>query len=52
MAKRKHSPEWMLARVQEYLDGKVSYESIAIANRIGAETLRGWIHILFSSKNP
>lgn len=44
MAKRKHSPEWMLARVQEYLDGKVSYESIAIANGIGAETLRGWIH--------
>lgn len=44
MAKRKHSPEWMLARVQEYLDGKASYESIAIANGVGAETLRGWIH--------
>lgn len=44
MAKRKHSPEWMLARVQEYLDGKGSYESIAICNEIGEKTLREWVH--------
>ena len=33
MAKRKHSPEWMLARVNEYLSGMGSYESIAKARR-------------------
>lgn len=43
MAKRKHSPEWMLARVQEYLDGKGSYETLAAANGIGTTTLIEWI---------
>lgn len=44
MSKRKHSPEWMLARVKEYLDGKGSYESIASANGIGKRTLQGWVY--------
>ena len=43
MAKRKHSPEWMLARVQEYLSGEGSYVSIAKANGISRRTLRGWV---------
>ncbi len=34
MAKIKHSVEWMLERVNEYLNGKGSYESIAKANRL------------------
>jgi hypothetical protein len=28
MSKRKHSPEWMLARVREYLAGEGSYKAI------------------------
>lgn len=44
MSKRKHSPEWMLARVQEYLDGKGSYETLAAANEIGFKTLKDWVH--------
>ena len=32
MAKRKHSADWMLARVREYLSGKGSYQQIARAN--------------------
>ena len=44
MSKRKHSPEWMLARVQEYLDGKGSYEKLASANEIGSKTLKDWVH--------
>ena len=43
MAKKKHSPEWMLAKVNEYLSGKGSYESIATANGIGTETLHRWV---------
>ena len=43
MSKRKHSPEWILARVQEYLSGKGSYDSIANANGISKRTLRGWV---------
>lgn len=44
MSKRKHSVEWMLAGVQEYLDGKGSYDTLAAANGIGATTLVEWIH--------
>ena len=43
MSKRKHSPEWMIARVQEYLSGKGSYKSIARANDISDRSLRAWI---------
>jgi transposase-like protein len=43
MSKRKHSPEWMIARVQEYLSGKGSFKSVAAANGIGETTLVGWV---------
>ena len=43
MSKRKHTSEWMLARIQEYLNGKGSYESISQANGIGSRTLRQWV---------
>ena len=44
MSKRRHSVEWMLERVKEYLDGKGSYETIATANGISKTTLKGWVH--------
>lgn len=43
MSKRKHSPEWILARVQEYLSGKGSYQAIAEVNQIGKRTLQNWV---------
>lgn len=43
MAKRRHSPEWMVDRVQEYLSGQGSYRTIAKANGIDAKTLRRWV---------
>ena len=43
MAKRKHSPEWMIDRVQEYLSGQGSYRSIAKKNSIGERALREWV---------
>jgi transposase-like protein len=43
MSKRKHSPEWMLARVREYLTGEGSYKAIAAANGIGETTLLNWV---------
>ena len=43
MSKRKHSPEWMIARAEEYLSGQASYSSVAKSYGIGAETLRGWV---------
>ena len=43
MSKRKHSPEWMIARVQEYLSGTGSYDSIAKANGIGSKSLKDWV---------
>ena len=43
MSKRKHSAEWMLARVKEYLEGKGSYRSIATENGIGRKTLEDWV---------
>lgn len=43
MAKKKHSPEWMIARVQEYLSGQGSFASIAAANGIGESTMIYWV---------
>ena len=43
MSKKKHSPEWMLARIEEYLSGEGSYETIARANEINEWTLRQWV---------
>ena len=43
MAKRKHSADWMLARVREYLSGKGSYRQIARANGISERGLRDWV---------
>ena len=43
MAKRKHTHEWMLARVKEYLNGEGSYGSIAKSNGIAKHTLQMWV---------
>lgn len=43
MGKKKHSPEWMLARVQEYLSGKGSFFFIGKANGISERCLREWV---------
>ena len=43
MAKKKHSPEWKIARVLEYLSGKGSYKSIAQANGVSGMTLSVWV---------
>ena len=43
MAKRKHSADWMLARVREYLSGKGSYRQIARANGLSVQSLRDWV---------
>lgn len=43
MSKRKHSAEWMLAKVQDYLDGKGSYKALARANDVGTTTFKGWV---------
>ena len=43
MAKRKHSAEWIIDRVKEYLNGSGSYESIARDNGIGYTTIRRWV---------
>ena len=43
MAKRKHSSDWMLAKVREYLSGKGSYRQIARSNGISERSLRGWV---------
>ena len=43
MAKRKHTHEWMLARVKEYLNGEGSYGSIAKSNGIAKHTLQRWV---------
>lgn len=43
MAKRKHSADWMLARVREYLSGKGSYRQIARSNGISERSLRDWV---------
>ena len=43
MSKMKHSPGWMIARIEEYLSGQASYESIARAYGIDERTLRRWV---------
>ena len=43
MSKKKHSPEWMLARIEEYLSGQGSYETIARTYEIHEKTLRRWV---------
>ena len=43
MAKRKHSADWMLARVREYLSSKGSYRQITRANGISERSLRDWV---------
>lgn len=43
MAKRKHSANWMLARVKEYLSGKGSYHQIAETNGISVQSLCAWV---------
>jgi transposase-like protein len=44
MSRRKYSPEWMLARVREYLAGEGSFDTIAAANGMGSTTLKSWVH--------
>ena len=43
MSKRKHSTEWILARIEEYLTRQGSYRVIAQANEIDEWTLRQWV---------
>lgn len=43
MSRRKHTPEWILARIEEYLSGQGSYKSIARANGINDWSLRQWV---------
>ncbi|KHM52403.1 transposase [Anaerovibrio lipolyticus] len=43
MAKLKHSPEWMIDRVKEYLDEKDSCRGIARQNNIPHKDLRFWV---------
>mgnify|MGYP003318721920 CR=1 FL=1 len=43
MGKKKHSPEWMIARVQEYLSGQGSHQSIASANGISKRAMEHWV---------
>ena len=44
MAKRQHSAEWMMARVEEYRTGQGSYKAIATANGISEKILKDWVH--------
>ncbi len=43
MARYKHDPEWIIARVHEYLSGQGSYKSIAKANGIDYKSLKIWV---------
>lgn len=43
MSKKKHSPEWMIARVQEYLSGQGSCKFIAKANGISLTSIKDWV---------
>ncbi len=45
MGKRQHPPEWMAARVEEYLSGQGSYESMAQIHGIGVNTLKRWVRL-------
>ena len=51
MSKRKHLPEWIFARIEEYLPSQESYEIIAQANGISAWTLRQWVENIASKVN-
>ena len=44
MSKRKHTAEWMIARVEDYLVGKGSYKTIAEAYGIGETTFKNWVY--------
>ena len=44
MSKRKHTAEWMIAIVEEYLAGKGSYKTIAGAYGIGETTFMNWVY--------
>ncbi len=43
MIKKKHSPEWKIARVQEYISGQGSYQSIANDNGVSQRTIIDWV---------
>ncbi|MBQ3371697.1 MAG: transposase [Oscillospiraceae bacterium] len=43
MSRRRHTPEWMQERVEEYLSGKASIKAIAREHEIGVATLKGWV---------
>ena len=43
MAKKKHSVEWIIDRVNEFLSGSGSYDSIANANGISHATIEAWV---------
>ena len=43
MAKSKHSAEWKIALVKQYLSGEGSYEVLAQANGISEKSLRRWV---------
>lgn len=43
MDKRKHSADWMLARVREYLSGKGSDRQITRSNGLSGRSRLGWV---------
>ena len=43
MSQKKHSAEWIIGRVEEYIDGKGSYSEISRSNGIGKTTLIRWV---------
>ena len=43
MSQKKHSAEWIIGRVEEYIDGKGSYSEISRSNGIGETTLKRWV---------
>ena len=45
MSKLKHSPEWMVARIREYLNSEASCKALAKKHDISETSLRYWILI-------
>ena len=43
MAKSKHSAEWKIALVEQYLSGGGSYDNLAHANGVGSTSLKRWV---------
>ena len=43
MSQKKQSAEWIIARVEEYIEGKGSYSEISRSNGIGETTLKRWV---------